>query len=108
MKVGKQDQQITLRVCSKHLNEKVVDFLTLTFHMGTCKQVDIINLPQYQSSTSLVGIQCCLRFQSGPNPNPRPRQNRRRRALSDDFEFYKNMSDEDVELFNEYQEQSMG
>ena len=55
-----------------------------------------------------VLFQCCLRFQSGPNPNPRPRQNRRRRALSDDFEFYKNMSDEDVELFKEYQEQSMG
>lgn len=55
-----------------------------------------------------VVFQCCLRFQSGPNPNPRPRQNRRRRALSDDFEFYKNMSDEDVELFKEFQEQSMG
>ena len=108
MKVGKQDQQIILRVCLKHLNEKVVDFLTLTFHMGTCKQLDIIDLSRYQSSTSLVGIQCCLRFQSGPNPNPRARQNRRRRALSDDFEFYKNMSDEDVELFKEYQEQSMG
>jgi len=40
MKVGKQDQQITLRVCSKHSNEKVVDFLTLIYHMGTCKQLE--------------------------------------------------------------------
>ena len=53
-------------------------------------------------------ISGCLCIKSGPNPNPRPRQNRRRRALSDDFEFYKNMSDEDVELFKEYQEESMG
>ena len=43
MKVGKQDQQITLRVCSKHSNEKVVDFLTLIYHMGTCKQLYLVN-----------------------------------------------------------------
>ena len=80
--------------------------------MGTCKQLEetsfiVIRYNLYRSRMSVV-LQCCLRFQSGPNPNPRPRQNRRRRALSDDFEFYKNMSDEDVELFKEYQEQSMG